>query len=354
MAGNAGKLAAELEKYGITNILAKRAIVQTAAKESGLNPQAKESGAEAYLKTLANKGIEYIYKVFPQLKPGGRVAKDKGFEKTGVPAEALNEAWSKGDESFFDYVYGGLGTNKNPGDAYKYRGRGFIQITGRSVYEKAGKEVGKDFVKDPDQISTDFSAASAALAGYLFMTRGGKDKTLKDLNSMTDPNAALKYVLNTVAGLGHKESEFDKKGSHLEEQFRKASEFGSIADKAVPAARGGIFQARGARRSSKSSGFEIPLKDGSVPVNIINGIMDSPPKPDLMSKDAMPKLSTTVTKNIAGQMRSVAQDVIKQMKEQPSQNNEINAAVADKLQQLARGKQKANSINSRLLRVSMD
>ena len=89
-------------------------------------------------------------------------------------------------------------------------------------------------------------------------------------------------------------------------------------------------------------------------MNIIGGMMDSAPKPDLMSKDAMPKLSTTVTKNIAGQMRSVAQDVIKQMKDQPLKANEMDAAVAAKLQLLARGKQKANSINSRLLRVSMD
>ena len=354
LTGTAAQLAAELEKYGITNPVAKRAIIQTAAKESGLNPQAKESGAAAYLKTLSNKGIEYIWKVFPQLKPGGRVAKEKGFEKTGVPAEALNEAWSKGDEAFFDYVYGGLSTNKNPGDAYKYRGRGFIQMTGRSVYEKAGKEVGKDFVKDPDQVSTDFGGAAAALAGYLFTTRGGKDKTLKDLNSMTDPNAALKYVLNTVAGLGHKVSEFDKEGSHLNEQFRKASEFGAMASQAVPAAHGGIFQAQGAQRAGKSSGLEIPLKDGAVPVSIIGGMPDQVSAPDLMSKDAMPKLSTTITKNITEQMRVVAQDVIKQMKDQPAQVNEMDAAVAAKLQLLARGKQKANTINSRLLRVSMN
>jgi len=257
MSGNAGKLADELEKYGITNALAKRAIIQTAAKESGLNPQAKESGATAYLATLANRGLDYIWKVFPQLKPGGRVAKEKGFEKTGVPASALNEAWSKGDQSFFDYVYGGLSTNKNPGDAYKYRGRGFIQLTGRSVYDKVGKEVGKDFVNDPDQVATDFNSSAAALAGYMFMTRGGKANALKDLNSMTDPNEALKYALHTVAGLGHKKSDFDVAGSNLQEQFKKASAYGSLANEAVPAQ----FQAK--------NGGIVPALPGGV--NVLAG-----------------------------------------------------------------------------------
>jgi predicted chitinase len=266
MSGTAGKLGNELEKYGITNVLAKRAIVQTAAKESGLNPQAKESGASAYLATLANRGLDYVWKVFPQLKPGGRVAKEKGFEKTGVPASALNEAWSKGDEAFFDYVYGGLGTNSNPGDGYKYRGRGLIGITGRSVYEKVGKEVGKDFVKDPDQVATDFESAAAAAAGYFFMARGGKANALKDLNSMTDPNEALKYALNTVAGLGHKKSDFDKTGSHLQEQFRKASEFGSLANDAVTAETGGVF-------SGPKSGYPATLHgdEAVIPLNNNSG-----------------------------------------------------------------------------------
>ena len=266
MTGNAAKLANELDKYGITNPVAKKAIVQTAAKESGLDPSAKESGAAAYLKTLAGKGLDYIWKVFPQLKPGGRVAKEKGFADTGVPAEALNAAWSKGDEAFFDYVYGGLGTNSNPGDAYKYRGRGFVGITGRKVYENVGKEVGKDFVKDPDQVAEDFSGASAALAGYLFSTRGGKSTALKDLNSMKDSDSALKYVLNTVAGLGHKSSEFDKEGSHLQEQFRKASQFDDLGSKAISAKNGGITDGPMTGYPATLHGNEIitPLTPNSI------------------------------------------------------------------------------------------
>jgi hypothetical protein len=331
-----------------------RAIVQTAAKESGLNPQAKESGASAYLATLANRGLDYIWKVFPQLKPGGRVAKEKGFADTGVPASALNEAWSKGDESFFDYVYGGLSTNSNPGDAFKYRGRGFIGITGRSVYDNVGKEVGKDFVKDPDQVATNFEAASAALAGYLFSTRGGKDKTLKELNSFTDPNAALKYVLNTVAGLGHSAAEFDKQGSHLQEQFRKASEFGSLANESVTAANGGVFNGPMSGYPATLHGNEavIPLKNGAVPVTIKSDMLANLlPKPDMDKGDTADQTQNS-NDNIGGQLKQLVTEITAQLRNQMPENN--NQELVQLMKDLVRGQQRMISTSDSMLQVAQN
>jgi predicted chitinase len=40
--------------------------------------------------------------------------------------------------------------NKIMGDGYAYRGRGYVQITGRSNYEKLSQEIGVDLLTIPD------------------------------------------------------------------------------------------------------------------------------------------------------------------------------------------------------------
>ena len=40
--------------------------------------------------------------------------------------------------------------NTQKGDGYKYRGRGYVQITGRRNYQKASDKVGSDLVNTPD------------------------------------------------------------------------------------------------------------------------------------------------------------------------------------------------------------
>jgi putative chitinase len=52
--------------------------------------------------------------------------------------------------------------NSNPGDGVKYKGRGLIQITGRSNYEKACKALGADFINHPELLEQpEFAVKSA-------------------------------------------------------------------------------------------------------------------------------------------------------------------------------------------------
>ncbi|WP_341328797.1 glycoside hydrolase family 19 protein [Methylotuvimicrobium sp. KM2] len=85
-----------------------------------------------------------------------------------MSSQELNDAVARGDEGVAEVLYGGrkdLG-NTQPGDGYKYRGRGFVQLTGRSNYERIGKLINQDLVNNPDLAAVPEIAAKAAFAYY--------------------------------------------------------------------------------------------------------------------------------------------------------------------------------------------
>jgi predicted chitinase len=69
-------------------------------------------------------------------------------------------------EKFFNYVYGGQLGNA-PNEGYLYRGRGFIQLTGKANYKRYGDMIGVDLVKNPDLISTNPEIAAKVSVAYM-------------------------------------------------------------------------------------------------------------------------------------------------------------------------------------------
>jgi putative chitinase len=53
--------------------------------------------------------------------------------------------------------------NVQKGDGYRYRGRGFIQLTGRSNYRAAGSALGLPLEKEPDLVAQPDIAAKTAV-----------------------------------------------------------------------------------------------------------------------------------------------------------------------------------------------
>ncbi|MEL7547369.1 MAG: peptidoglycan-binding protein [Pseudomonadota bacterium] len=76
-------------------------------------------------------------------------------------------------------VYGGRMGNNRDGDGWKYRGRGFIQLTGRNNYERYAEASGVDIVGDPDQIANDLGK-SVEVAVAFWMAN--------NLNPLADEN----------------------------------------------------------------------------------------------------------------------------------------------------------------------
>lgn len=76
----------------------------------------------------------------------------------------LNESYAKNPVKIGSRVYGGRMGNGDEatGEGYKFRGRGYIQLTGKSNYTKFGNFIGEDLISNPDLVATKYPLASAA------------------------------------------------------------------------------------------------------------------------------------------------------------------------------------------------
>lgn len=84
--------------------------------------------------------------------------------------------------------------NTKPGDGIKYRGRGYIQLTGKYNYEKAGEWISKfvnhpvDFVSNPDLVATPTAAALSSIWYWVNFVRprtksfGNTKQVTKNIN----------------------------------------------------------------------------------------------------------------------------------------------------------------------------
>jgi putative chitinase len=92
-------------------------------------------------------------------------------------AHTMQPIYERGPRSYFNRYIGKLG-NTSADLAYKYRGRGYVQLTGKVNYERMGEKLGVDLLGNPDLALDPMIAAKIMFYGMYngsFTGHGFKD-----------------------------------------------------------------------------------------------------------------------------------------------------------------------------------
>ena len=134
-----GEVFSIVEKFNITNHL---------RLAHFLSQCAHESGNFKFLTENLNYSADGLLKIFP------KYFKDK----------ATADAYARKPEKIGSRVYANRMGNGDEacGEGYKFRGRGYIQLTGKDNYKQFSEFIGEDVVANPDLVATKYPLTSAA------------------------------------------------------------------------------------------------------------------------------------------------------------------------------------------------
>lgn len=225
-----------------------------------------------------------------------------------------------GEEAIGERVYGGRMGNMQPGEGFKYRGRGLIQLTGKDNYKKYGDMLGIDLVSNPELANDPDIARKIAVAYFAEKQKGGVN-----LTQSSQVSRAVGHV--DIGGA---------------ESARRAAMADTIATMMPQAAQGGILSGPMSGYPAMLHGKEavIPLQEGSVPVSM-------PALDELVSSNRAVDAQVQVLRNEMGSMmrelttamqslrETGAQDRMIQLLESISRSQQTTATASTKMAQLA-------------------
>jgi putative chitinase len=176
-----------IEKFNIINKLRLAHFLAQCAHESGSFKLVKEN---------LNYSEQSLKSIF------GKYFRD-------VPASD----YARNPEKIASRVYGGRMGNgsESTKDGWKFRGRGYIQLTGKNNYVEFSKFIGEDCVNNPDLVSDKYPLASAAFFFdsnnlWRYCDLGSDEDTIKKVT---------KAVNGGYHGLDDRRSKFNKIWSAL-------------------------------------------------------------------------------------------------------------------------------------------
>jgi predicted chitinase len=173
-----------MKGMGITNTFTQAGILSVVSKESDFKPK-----NEIPYRITPNNIIRNVF--------GNRVGMYNDTQLNNLKAN---------DEAFFNAVYGGwYGNAANEG--YKYRGRGYNQLTFKGNYLQIGNQIGVDLVNNPDLLNNVDIASKALIQFFKNKFSESNNKLYlynsKSINDFKDLNNAVLASYHANAGWGN-------------------------------------------------------------------------------------------------------------------------------------------------------
>jgi predicted chitinase len=175
---NISTLVEEAKKAGITNPNTIAGMLAIVSKESAFEPKSEN----------LNYSAQRLQEVF-------KISASRANEIAGNPELTANA------------MYGGRNGNA-ANEGYKFRGRGFNQLTFKGNYKKYGDLIGEDLVSNPDKVNDVKTAAKVLIAynkaGIDSLKNSGKLKEYNatDINDFKTPKDATMAFYHATAGAG--------------------------------------------------------------------------------------------------------------------------------------------------------
>lgn len=132
-----------------------------------------ESGGFKFVNENLNYNADGLMKIFPRYFPNKALAEQYARQPEKIASKVYGARMGNGDE-----------TTK---EGFKFRGRGYIQLTGKQNYTAFDKFVDDDILANPDLVSTKYPLASAA---WFFHVNG--------LNAIADRGAGDNVVTSVT------------------------------------------------------------------------------------------------------------------------------------------------------------
>jgi len=193
LGGAAGLVVSALVSSGIVSSKAQANVLSQVKSESNFVPK-----SESLFYTKA-EGIQGTFGKgrIPTLEFAQQFVSKKGDDKS---------------EQLANHVYAKTDGNSAPGDGWKYRGRGFLQITGKNAYKSLGDYLNVDLVSNPDLLN---SPEIAAKSIPWFFLNYKKNLTKGDPKSLEDIG-----LVNKAVGFSDPTGEKAKKRAELASEIQ--------------------------------------------------------------------------------------------------------------------------------------